>query len=51
MPNNHPRDPTGIPGFHPRIHLSNDGGLISEKQRGFFAKWRGNFSRELFFNG
>jgi hypothetical protein len=28
-----------------------DRGLISEKQRGFFAKWRGNFGWELFFNG
>jgi hypothetical protein len=28
-----------------------DRGLILEKQRGFFAKWHGNFGRELFFNG
>jgi hypothetical protein len=28
-----------------------DRGLILEKQRGFFAKWRGNFGRDLFFNG
>jgi hypothetical protein len=26
-------------------------GLISEKQRGFFAKCRGIFGRELFSNG
>jgi hypothetical protein len=26
---NHPQDPTGIPGFHPRIHLNNDVGKLS----------------------
>jgi hypothetical protein len=29
LPNNHPWDPTGIPGFHPRIHLNNDAGKLS----------------------
>jgi hypothetical protein len=29
LPNNHPRDPAGIPGFHPRIHLNNDAGKLS----------------------
>jgi hypothetical protein len=29
MPNNHLRDPTGIPDFHPRIHLNNDAGKLS----------------------
>ena len=29
LPNNHPQDPAGIPGFHPRIHLNNDAGTLS----------------------
>jgi hypothetical protein len=28
LPNNHPRDLAGIPGFHPRIHLNNDAGKL-----------------------
>jgi hypothetical protein len=29
LPNNHPQDPTGIPGFHPQIYLNNDAGKLS----------------------
>jgi hypothetical protein len=29
LPNNNPRDPARIPGFHPRIHLNNDAGKLS----------------------
>jgi hypothetical protein len=29
LPNNRPRDPAGIPSFHPRIHLNNDAGKMS----------------------
>jgi hypothetical protein len=29
LPNNRPRDPAGILGFHPRIHLNNDAGKLS----------------------
>jgi hypothetical protein len=29
LSNNRPRDPTGIPVFHPRIHLNNDAGKLS----------------------
>jgi hypothetical protein len=29
LPNNHPRDPTVIPDFHPRIHLNNNAGKLS----------------------
>jgi hypothetical protein len=29
LPNNRLRDPTGIPDFHPRIHLNNDAGRLS----------------------
>jgi hypothetical protein len=29
LPNNHPRDPARIPGFHPRIHLKNDAVKLS----------------------
>jgi hypothetical protein len=29
LPNNHLRDPAGIPGFHPRIHLNNDADKLS----------------------
>jgi hypothetical protein len=29
LPNNHPRDPAGIPNFHPRTHLNNDAGKLS----------------------
>jgi hypothetical protein len=29
LPNNRPRDPAGIPGFYPRIHLNNDAGKLS----------------------
>jgi hypothetical protein len=29
LPNNRSRDPAGIPGFHPRIHLNNDAGKLS----------------------
>jgi hypothetical protein len=29
LPNNRPRDPAGILGFRPRIHLSNDAGKLS----------------------
>jgi hypothetical protein len=29
LPNNHPRDPAGIPDFHPQIHLNNDACKLS----------------------
>jgi hypothetical protein len=29
LPNNHLRDPAGIPDFHPRIHLNNNAGKLS----------------------
>jgi hypothetical protein len=29
LPNNRPRDPAGIPDFHPQIHLNNDVGKLS----------------------
>jgi hypothetical protein len=29
VPNNHLRDPTGIPDFHPQIHINNDAGKLS----------------------
>jgi hypothetical protein len=29
LPNNRLRDPAGIPDFHPRIHLNDDGGKLS----------------------
>jgi hypothetical protein len=29
LPNIRPRDPTGIPEFHPQIHLNNDAGKLS----------------------
>jgi hypothetical protein len=29
LPNNYLRDPAGIPGFHPRIHLNNDTDKLS----------------------
>jgi hypothetical protein len=29
LPNNRLRDPTGIPDFHPQIHLNNDAGKLS----------------------
>jgi hypothetical protein len=29
LPYNRLRDPTGIPDFHPRIHLNNDAGKLS----------------------
>jgi hypothetical protein len=29
LPNNRPRDPAGILGFHPRVHLNNDADKLS----------------------